>query len=165
MTKWSRSENTGRVQSSVINALADAYDRGSGQFNLVGYSYGSVVVAQAATQMSGEGKTVDNLILIGSPIDPDGELIAQIAADPNIGNVVFINISDDPFSAGIDATGLLDANAHFYFVSNDVGQQDLLVQILTQIFGGAPLEDVTQEEVIRDPDHDPATVNPLNQEQ
>src|SRR5690606_14772314 len=38
------------------------------QFNLAGYSYGSVLQAQIALKLAKSGQVIDNLILIGSPI-------------------------------------------------------------------------------------------------
>lgn len=47
------------LRHSLSNAL---------QFNLIGYSYGSIVAAQLAAKYAIKGTVIDNLVLIGSPI-------------------------------------------------------------------------------------------------
>jgi RHS repeat-associated protein len=68
------------------------------QLNLGGYSYGSVVQAQAALKLANEGTFVDNLILIGSPISSDSDLYKQLSGNKNIGNIIRYDISGDKLS-------------------------------------------------------------------
>jgi hypothetical protein len=73
----------------------------SGPFNLIGYSYGSLIAAQTAAYHARLGFRVDHLVLIGSPIAP--EFLARLRAQPGIGRVVVVDLieHDDPLYAGI----------------------------------------------------------------
>jgi pimeloyl-ACP methyl ester carboxylesterase len=78
---------------------------GDEQFNLSGYSYGSVLMAQAAIKMLSDGdvKKVDNLVLIGSPINPNSELgkeLNRLEKEGKIGKVIYKS------SEGDNAVGL-----------------------------------------------------------
>ncbi|WP_425393139.1 RHS repeat-associated core domain-containing protein [Ekhidna sp.] len=68
------------------------------QFNLAGYSYGSVLQAHAALKLANEGQYIDNLILIGSPISSDSRLYRQLQKNKNIGKVLRIDIEGDKLS-------------------------------------------------------------------
>lgn len=100
----------------------------SGQFNLVGYSYGSLLAAQTANFYARHGHIVDHLVLVGSPIDAD--FLKSLRANRNIKKVVVINLTEygDPIYAGISQSELISATAtlasqmsnnkaegHFYF--------------------------------------------------
>jgi pimeloyl-ACP methyl ester carboxylesterase len=65
------------------------------QLNLAGYSYGSVVQAHAALSLADQGKKIDNLILIGSPISSDSDLYSELSNHENIGNVIRVDIDED----------------------------------------------------------------------
>jgi hypothetical protein len=108
-----------------------------GQFNLVGYSYGSLVAAQSAIYHADKGQRIDNLVLIGSPISP--EFLAQLRAHPNIGNVIVkdLGFNGDAIRAGMSMPELLgtiprtaidfrsveSGAGHFYYApSGPVGQ-------------------------------------------
>ena len=71
------------------------------QFNLIGYSWGTVIAAQQAISMADQGQTVDNLVLIGAPINQS--LVDRLAETDGIGNVRYINLSDqgDPIYPGM----------------------------------------------------------------
>ncbi len=60
-----------RITKAVGDIKADLYKnplaKGE-QFNLSGYSTGSVTMAQAALLLANEGQVIDNLVLIGTPI-------------------------------------------------------------------------------------------------
>jgi LysM repeat protein len=73
----------------------------TGQFNLVGYSYGSLVAAQSAIYHADQGRYVDNLVLIGSPIS--AEFLGELRANSNIGNVIVKNLdfNQDTIYAGM----------------------------------------------------------------
>lgn len=71
------------------------------QLNLCGYSYGSAVVAQAAIQICDDGYTIDNLVLIGSPINDKSNLykiLLQYQSDGKICQIIRKDIEGDFFS-------------------------------------------------------------------
>lgn len=76
-------------------------DQPADQFNLVGYSYGSLLAAQTANYYASQGNVVNHLVLIGSPIDAG--FLAQLRAHKNIKKVVVIDLREhgDPIYAGI----------------------------------------------------------------
>lgn len=67
-------------------------DKPSDQFNLIGYSYGSLLAAQTANYYAKQGHQVDHLVLIGSPIDSD--FLFRLRAYRNIKKVVVIDLRD-----------------------------------------------------------------------
>jgi RHS repeat-associated protein len=71
------------------------------QLNLVGYSWGSIVAAQRANAAANNGQTIDNLVLIGAPINQD--LLDAVQSNENILNVHVINLQaqGDPIFAGM----------------------------------------------------------------
>lgn len=71
------------------------------QFNLVGYSYGSLLAAQTAWSYARGGHVIDHLVLIASPIDV--EFLSDLLAHPNIRKVVTIDLGrhGDPIYAGM----------------------------------------------------------------
>ena len=101
-----------------VNPLAERE-----QLNLGGYSYGSVVLAQAALNLANSGTFVDNLILIGSPISSDSDLYKELSGNKNIGNIIRFDIKGDNLSnpssfsqylkGGADALIKGDAAPHF----------------------------------------------------
>jgi RHS repeat-associated protein len=100
---------------------------GSEQFNIVGYSQGSVEAVTGALEISRRGGIVDHLILIGTPLKKDGGLLKQAISDNNIKNIDILNVKGDPVSG--NGT---DLNRHFYFTTNEQGQQD---QLVNSIYG------------------------------
>jgi hypothetical protein len=115
------------------------------QFNLLGYSYGSNVAAQVAVSYARGGTTVDNLVLIGSPIG--GDYLKTLQSEPNIKNVIVMNLTErgDPISAGMSNASLVrgvpalvgqmpKSEGHFYYnASNDAAGQarrDALAELL-----------------------------------
>ena len=68
------------------------------QFNLAGYSYGSVLQAQVALKLANSGQVIDNLILIGSPISDDSDLFKQLKGNKNIKNIIRYDIKGDHLS-------------------------------------------------------------------
>ena len=102
-------EFTGRelpVNNSMINSTVNLYRQQlkdnplqeGEQFNLAGYSYGSVLQAQAALKLANDGVVVDNLVLIGSPISDDSKLYRQLSGNKNIKNIIRIDIPNDLLS-------------------------------------------------------------------
>jgi RHS repeat-associated protein len=120
-----------------------ASNRDGGQRNIIGYSYGSVMAAQAALRMANMGIKIDNVGLIGSPISSDSKLYRSLITNPNIGKVSRFDIQNDPFSGGIDfkswnkldLPGLATGNhIHFDYMNNDRGQQDQLSREVSNAF-------------------------------
>jgi RHS repeat-associated protein len=63
------------------------------QLNLAGYSTGSVVVAQTALLLADQDVKIDNLILIGSPIDANsvlGKTLSKYVQEGKIGKIIHI---------------------------------------------------------------------------
>ena len=79
------------------------------QFNLIGYSYGSLLAAQTAWSYARNGHRVDHLVLIGSPIDSD--FLRDLKAHRLIGKTTVINLTQhgDPIYAGMMHTELIQA--------------------------------------------------------
>jgi pimeloyl-ACP methyl ester carboxylesterase len=109
-------------------------DNPSSQFNMIGYSYGSLLAAQTANFYAYNGHIVDHLVLIGSPIDKD--FLGYLEGQRNIRKVVIKDLKEygDPIFAGISqfrlfANGLTVARqmkktretgegvGHFYYAS------------------------------------------------
>lgn len=102
-------------------------DRKSPQFNLIGYSYGSVISAQLAAKYARKGTVVDHLVLIGSPISKS--FITTLNEIKPIKKVIIIDLVEygDPIYAGINILGLFSkltllasqkaqAEGHFYYI-------------------------------------------------
>lgn len=91
------------------------------QFNLVGYSYGSVLQSHVALRLANKGTYIDNLVLIGSPVSSDSDLFKSLKKNKNIGNVIRVDIEGDLLSDPQDVYDFLkggsqnssDEGAHF----------------------------------------------------
>lgn len=96
------------------------------QLNLIGYSFGSVYVAQVAQLAAEEGVTIDNLVLIGSPTSDDSELmdvLNKLQEAGSIGQIIRHDIDGDLLSnpssnsefaeGGLQTLRLGDAAPHF----------------------------------------------------
>ncbi|MEZ8029982.1 hypothetical protein [Enterovibrio norvegicus] len=101
-----------------------------GEFTLIGYSWGGVISARAAVYHANNGLTVNNLVLIGAPINHS--LVKAVKSHANIKNVIIMNLKEqgDPIYAGISDGELISAsfelgnqmiqgNGHFYYSGND----------------------------------------------
>ncbi len=107
--KWS----SGKITDAVlgVRALSEEMPRfpmrlrklkGFGcQFNLIGYSFGSLAAAQLAAIYARRHTVVDHLVLIGSPISK--RFLNTLKNLPNIKKVIVINLTehDDPLYAGM----------------------------------------------------------------
>ncbi|MET3132638.1 pimeloyl-ACP methyl ester carboxylesterase [Oxalobacteraceae bacterium GrIS 1.11] len=95
-------DNDDWVISSGMNTTAP-------QFNIIGYSYGSLLAAQTAWFYAKQGNIVDHLVLIGSPID--GDFLAKLKAHKNIKKVVIIDLLTfgDKIYAGIPEKTLIES--------------------------------------------------------
>lgn len=117
-----------RYEDSADWVLTSGMDAKEGQFNLLGYSYGSLLAAQTANFYANKGHIVDHLVLIGSPIDRD--FLAKLRANKNIKSVVIVDLTDkgDPLHAGMTQLeivqaipmlgrqfGSKNAEGHFYY--------------------------------------------------
>ncbi|MFC0250764.1 hypothetical protein [Massilia consociata] len=76
-------------------------DNPASQFNMIGYSYGSLLAAQTAHFYAHNGHIVDHLILIGSPIDI--KFLQALEKQKNIKKIIVKNLKEhgDPIFAGI----------------------------------------------------------------
>ena len=97
------------------------------QTNYIGYSYGSLLAAQTAMYYANQGQVIDNLVLIGSPIDAD--FLNKLKSNKNIKNVIVkdLGFNGDPIYAGMSDLSLLGAiptlavdiftpgKGHFYY--------------------------------------------------
>jgi aryl carrier-like protein len=98
------------------------------QFNLIGYSYGSLMAAQLAAKYGRNGTDINHLVLIGSPIARD--FLTMLRGMKTIKKTIVINLDKqgDPIFAGMDMIDLLtclpklgyqhfltDGEGHFYY--------------------------------------------------
>ena len=90
--------------------ITKGMDNPSEQFNLIGYSYGSLLAAQTANFYAKQGHVVDHLVLVGCPIDSD--FLSTLRARKNIKRVVVVDLKDkgDPIYAGITQWELTKAS-------------------------------------------------------
>ncbi|MCX7078315.1 MAG: hypothetical protein NTV76_03000 [Pseudomonas sp.] len=79
----------------------------NGQFNLIGYSWGSLVAAQTALFYAEKGEVIDNLVLIGSPISQ--EFLSELKGIRGIKRVLVIDLTnkDDRIYAGMSEAELI----------------------------------------------------------
>ncbi|WP_442783860.1 thioesterase domain-containing protein [Collimonas fungivorans] len=96
-----------RYQDTDEWTISSGLDNPSGQFNLIGYSYGSLLAAQTANFYANQGHIVDHLVLIGCPIDSG--FLNSLIMNKNIKNVIRINLTgaDDPLYAGMSEAALI----------------------------------------------------------
>ncbi|MGJ7582319.1 hypothetical protein ACSFA3_19205 [Variovorax sp. RHLX14] len=98
------------------------------QFNLIGYSYGSLLAAQTAHWYARQAHVVDHVVLIASPIDAD--FLGDLRKHECIRKVIVIDLTElgDPIHAGISQFDLMKAapelqdqkdrnqgDGHFYY--------------------------------------------------
>ncbi|MEN9657796.1 MAG: hypothetical protein RL571_1261 [Pseudomonadota bacterium] len=78
------------------------------QFNMIGYSYGSLLAAQTANFYAKHGHSIDHLVLIGSPIDLG--FLNTLKENKNIKKIVIIDLKQhgDPIYAGITQFELIE---------------------------------------------------------
>ncbi|MBL4797667.1 MAG: alpha/beta fold hydrolase [Oleispira sp.] len=116
----------GRNYDPRFPMLLRLHNNSHSQFNLIGYSYGSLIAAQLAAKYSRKGTIVDHLVLIGSPISK--EFLNQLKNNLLIKNIIIINLDTqgDPIYAGMEATDLIynslelaqqmgDSSGHFHY--------------------------------------------------
>ncbi|MDA8519608.1 hypothetical protein [Acidovorax sp. NCPPB 4044] len=118
-----------RSGKSQIQVLLERFPPHGNQFNLIGYSYGSLAVSQVAINYAEAGTKIDHLILIGSPIGSG--FLHQLQKHANIKSVIVVDLTPqgDPIFAGISRDKLLtsapelgkqmlDSSGHFYYAPN-----------------------------------------------
>lgn len=96
-----------RYEDDSAWTITTGMDKPSPQFNLIGYSYGSLLAAQTANFYAKAGFKVDHLVLVGSPID--SEFLFKLRAYRNIGKITVIDLKEqgDPIYAGMTQLELL----------------------------------------------------------
>ncbi|WCM89836.1 thioesterase domain-containing protein [Acidovorax sp. NCPPB 3576] len=118
-----------RTGKAPIQVLLDRFSPRGSQFNLIGYSYGSLVAAQVAINYAQSGSVVDHLVLIGSPISSG--FLQQLRGASAIKKLIIIDLTKqgDPLHAGMSRVDLLtstprlgpqmlDSSGHFYYAQN-----------------------------------------------
>lgn len=122
-----RSDDRSWMIESMENVPAE-------QFNLIGYSYGSLMAAHTAHIYACNGHIIDHLVLIASPID--GDFLEKLQQNKNIKKVLIIDLRQhkDPIYAGMsqwrlilskstlekqdEASGTTRGIGHFYYRPN-----------------------------------------------
>jgi pimeloyl-ACP methyl ester carboxylesterase len=82
--------------------MSDEFGTEGSQFNLIGYSYGSIVAAVKALSYANVFRgTVDHVVLIGAPIEES--LLQQLRSNSGIKKVIVVDLKQhgDPIYAGI----------------------------------------------------------------
>jgi hypothetical protein len=105
-----RSGSTFRYRDSPVDEdwhIKGMEDNPSLQFNMIGYSYGSLLAAQTANFYAYNGHIVDHLVLVGCPIDED--FLDYLGKHRNIKNVIVRNLKEygDPIFAGMSEPRLI----------------------------------------------------------
>lgn len=127
-----------------VPVLLDNFAQSGPQFNLLGYSYGSVAASQVALHYADGGTPIDNLVLMGTPLGES--LLGQLRSHPNIRRVQVLDLGaqGDPIHAGMSRPDLLlavptlvqqmpSSTGHFYYSApGAVGQarRDALAEFL-----------------------------------
>ncbi len=132
--KWSAGQNMdasigvffGRDYDPRFPMLLRIHPNSHKQFNLIGYSYGSLIAAQLAVKYARHGSIINHLVLIGSPISE--RFLSIVKGMETIKNVIVINLDKqgDPTYAGMETSelvlSLLDlreqmksSEGHFYY--------------------------------------------------
>ena len=86
------------IANVIKNNLSNNNLKPGEQINLMGTSYGSVVMAQAALQLADNGIIIDNVILIASPVSTNSELFRALSSNNNIKRVIRADIPGDYLS-------------------------------------------------------------------
>ncbi|MCJ7932445.1 MAG: alpha/beta hydrolase [Chryseobacterium sp.] len=139
------------VQDDMIDATVSMYQqqlkdnplKEGEQFNMVGYSYGSVLQAQSALRLADSGQVIDNLVLIGSPISDNSDLMKQLEGNSNIKNVTRYDLKGDALSnpqdiydylikGGLIQGGIQGDNAHHFDAARPGNQADQLMNTIVQ---------------------------------
>lgn len=115
--------------------LLRANPRVGEQFNLVGYSYGSLLAAQVAAKYGTRGTKIHHLVLIGAPISSN--FLNRLRNMPSIKKIIVIDLNEhgDPIYAGMPyhevaysapllGYQMTQQEGHFYYsVGGDTGKK------------------------------------------
>lgn len=96
-------------------------------YNLVGYSYGTALAAHQALADAGRGNVVDNLVLIGAPIN--GDRLNAVRTNKNISRVITVDLAGGPVRAGMSdgaiakaaptlASQMISGTGHFRYAGD-----------------------------------------------
>ncbi len=144
VTKWNQDLGTkfygryaGRVKLNVPEGQ---------QLNLVGYSHGSIVVAQTALALASGGQRVDNVVLVGAPINRS--LLDALQRQQNIGAVHVVDLAQygDPIYAGMSDAEIVksvptlvrqmsEGRGHFHYAPATREGDDRRTKLATEIKG------------------------------
>ncbi len=137
--KWSAGQYTdasigvffGREYDLRFPMLLRVYPNSHKQFNLIGYSYGSLIAAQLAVKYARNGSIVNHLVLIGSPISEN--FLNIVKGIKSIKKVIVINLDEhsDPIYAGMETSELFSnsiklinqmekSEGHFYYAKEGI---------------------------------------------
>ena len=118
----------GREYDPQFPMLLRVFPNSFKQFNLIGYSYGSIIAAQLAAKYARYGSIVDHLVLIGSPISD--HFLNVVKSMETIKKVIIVNLDEhgDPIYAGMEATEIIinaiklreqmkTSKGHFYYAA------------------------------------------------
>lgn len=144
--KISRNINFIKKASFSLSDLEINQDVPNGMFNLIGYSWGSIIAARSALYYAEHQTKIDNLVLIGSPINKS--LLMAVRENPLIKKVWVINLTihGDPIYAGISdeelvnvapllATQMLDGVGHFYYSGDNQEGKKRRRNLAKQLYG------------------------------
>jgi len=116
--KWSAGQNIdatigvlfGRDYDPRFPMLLRVHPNSHKQFNLIGYSYGSLIAAQLAVKYARHGSIVNHLVLIGSPISE--HFLNTLKSLKTIKKVIVINLDKhgDPIFAGMEISELVSSS-------------------------------------------------------
>ena len=137
------------VQNETITKTVAAYQedlkksplKEGEQFNLAGYSYGSVLQAQVALKLANSGQVIDNLILIGSPIGDNSDLYKELSGNKNIKNILRYDLKGDALSNPQDVYDFLKGagqgfiqgdNAHHFDAARPGKEANKLIDVIVQ---------------------------------
>lgn len=142
-TEFAKSLGGSKEIEAAVRHSAALRERGE-QFNLGGYSYGSAASAAMALAIAEAGGHVDNLVLVGAPINQD--LYDAVRAHPNIGQVIVKDLSaqGDPIRPGMSDTALVGTvpklleqaprnKGHFYYSGRDAQGDDRRDQLAREL--------------------------------
>jgi hypothetical protein len=119
-------ETPSDTEFNLKNIEVDEKMPEDGQFNFIGYSWGSVIAARTALAYANKGIKVHHLVLLASPINYS--LLQAVQNNKNIESVIIINLTElgDPIYAGMTDKEILNAapslmpqmnngTGHFYY--------------------------------------------------
>ena len=112
-----------RYQDNSAWTIESGMTDAAPQFNLIGYSYGSLLAAQTAHWYARQAHIVDHIVLIASPID--SEFLNLLRKHNCIRKVVVIDLTEfgDPIHAGMSQLDLVKAIPALHTQqSNDSGE-------------------------------------------